>query len=44
MAWCAEQPPHRLFVEALAAAFLFCLQAERDLGADTLLEDGGFAL
>ena len=40
----AEQPPHRLFVEALADAFLFRLQAERDLGADALLQDGGLAL
>ena len=40
----AEQPSHRLFVEALAAAFLFRLQAERHLGADPLLEDGGLAL
>ena len=40
----AEQPPHRLFIEALAAAFLLGPQAERDLAADALLEDGGFAL
>ena len=40
----AEQPPHRRFVEALAAALFLRPQAERYLAADALLEDGRFAL
>ena len=40
----AEQSAHRPFIEALAAAFLLGLQAERDLGADALLQDGRLAL
>ena len=40
----AEQPPHRRFVEALAATLFFRPQAERYLAADELLQDVRFAL